>query len=85
MILQRNKDAFSIDASLVGELLDIPSSDVQPLMRQGEITSLCERGEDEHAGQYRLTFFHGGRRVRLGVDEREHIFRRSIIDCGERR
>jgi hypothetical protein len=84
MILERNKDGFSIDASLVGELLDIPPLDVQPLMRRGEITSLCERGEGEHAGQYRLTFFHRGRRARLGVDGSGHILRRSIIDCGER-
>jgi hypothetical protein len=53
-------------------------------MRDGKITSRCERGEGEHAGQYRLTFFHAGRRARLSVDAAGRIIRRSIIDYGER-
>jgi len=84
MPLERNVDDFAIDASLLGELLDVPSCRVQDLMRQKEITGLCERGEGEHQGLYRLTFFHKGRRVRLSVDGAGKIIRRSIVDFGER-
>lgn len=67
-----------------GELLDLPPSGVQALMRDNKITSLCERGEGEHAGQYRLTFFYKGRRARLSIDESGMVIRRSIIDWGDR-
>lgn len=84
MRLERTEEGFSIDASLLGELLDVSPSGVQALMRTNEITSICERGEGEHAGQYRLTFFYKGRRARLSVDESGQIIRRSIVDFGER-
>jgi hypothetical protein len=84
MRLERDHEGFSIDASLLGELLDVPASRIQSLMRRNEITSLCERGEGEHAGQYRLTFFYKGRRARLSVDQSGQIILRSIIDFGDR-
>ena len=84
MQLERNQQDFSIDASLMGELLDLPPSGVQALMRDNKITSLCERGEGEHAGQYRLTFFYKGRRARLSIDESGMVIRRSIVDLGDR-
>ncbi|MDQ2633003.1 MAG: DUF6522 family protein [Pseudomonadota bacterium] len=84
MILERSADGFSVQASLLGELLGVPPSDVQSLMRRSEITSLCERGEGEHAGRYRLTFFYKGRRARLDVDGTGRIVRRSVIEYGER-
>ncbi len=84
MRLERNEDGFSINASLLGELLNVPPSGVQALMRSNEITSLCERGEGEHASQYRLTFFYKSLRARLIVDESGSVIRRSIVDFGER-
>jgi Family of unknown function (DUF6522) len=84
MQLERNEQSFLIDALLLGELLDLPPSGVQVLMRDNEITSLCECGEGEHAGQYRLTFFYKGRRARLNIDESGEVIRRSIVDFGER-
>ncbi len=84
MRLEREEGIFTIDASLLSELLNIRSSDVQALMRRNEITSLCERGEGEHEGKFRLTFFYKGRRARLSVDGAGRIVRRSIIDFGER-
>lgn len=84
MQLEQNEQGFSIDASLLGELLDLPPSGVQALMRDNKITSLCERGEGEHAGQYRLTFFYKGRRARLSIDETGTVIRRSIVDFGDR-
>jgi hypothetical protein len=84
MRLERNVDGFALDVSLLSELLNVPSSRVQDLMRRKEITSLCERGEGEHEGQYRLTFFYKGRRARLNVDEAGEVIRRSVIDFGDR-
>ncbi len=84
MRVERSEDGFTIDASLVSDLLGVPPSRVQALMRQSEITSYCERGEREHEGQYRLTFFYKGRRARLNVNESGQVIRRSIIDFGDR-
>lgn len=83
MALQRIDEGFCIDAALVGELLNVPPPGVQELMRTNEITSVCERGEGEHEGQYRLTFFYKNRRARLAIDEAGRILKRSIVDLGE--
>lgn len=83
MRLERQGDDFCIEASLLGEYLDVPADEVQALMRGNEITSVCERGEGEHEGRYRLTFFYKSRRVQLDVDEAGHILRRSTLDFGE--
>lgn len=84
MRLERNLDGFAIDALLLSELLNVSPADVQDLMRKREVTSLCERGEGEHEGQYRLTFFYKGKRARLNVDESGEVIRRSVIDFGDR-
>lgn len=77
-------DAFVVDAALVGELLQLPASRVQVLMRSGRITSVCERGVDEHAGEYRLSFFYGNRRARVSTDMEGRVLRKSAIDFGDR-
>jgi hypothetical protein len=77
-------DALVVDATLVGELLQLPASRVQALMREGRITSVCERGVDEHAGELRLSFFHGNRRARLSADLEGRILRKSAVDFGDR-
>lgn len=79
MKLERSDDGFSIDASLLGALLDVPPADIHGLMRRNEITSLCERGEGPHEGLYRLTFYYRGRRARLSVDAAGLIIQRSVI------
>lgn len=77
-------NTFLVDAELIGELLHVPPSRVPGLMREGKITSACERGVDEHAGEFRLTFFYRSRRARLGTDSAGRILRRSVIDLGDR-
>jgi Family of unknown function (DUF6522) len=44
-------DAVHIDASIVAQGLGFEPSFVQTMMREGEITSLCERSVDEDAGR----------------------------------
>jgi len=85
MKLHRDESAFTIEASFLSELLNVSPSDIHGLMSRNEITSLCERGEGEHQGQFRLTFLYQGRRARLYVNEAGRILRRSIIELGERR
>ncbi len=69
---------FSVDADIVAQGLGIDPADVLAAMRQGRITSLCERGVEEDAGRSRLTFFHGTRRLRLVIDEDGKILERSV-------
>jgi hypothetical protein len=76
---------FSVDAAIVAEGLGIEPATVLDAMRQGRITSLCERGVDEDAGRSRLTFFHGDRRLRLVIDEGGTILDRSVEDGVGRR
>lgn len=73
---------FCVDGAMLGNLLDVQPADVPGLMRDGAITSVCERGTDDHAGQYRLSFFYGSRRARLSIDESGRILRRSVVDFG---
>jgi hypothetical protein len=77
--------AFSVDADIVAAGLVIEPAFVQPLMRDGQITSVCERGTGEDAGRYRLTFFHGNRAFHLVVDEEGQIIERSTHDIEARR
>jgi hypothetical protein len=77
-------DTFVVDAALVGELLHVPASRVPLLMRAGRITSACERGVNEHAGEFRLSFFYRNRRARLSTDLEGRVLRRSAVDFGDR-
>ncbi|MGX8012373.1 DUF6522 family protein [Mesorhizobium sp. ORM8.1] len=72
-----------VDAALLGALLCLEPTEVPSLLRNGKITSLCERGVGTDEGRYRLTFFHANRRARLHVDSTGRILRRSTIDFGE--
>jgi hypothetical protein len=72
-----------VDAALIGGLLNVAPGDVPDLMRTKAITSICERGVDEHEGEYRLSFFYQNRRGRLSIDEAGTVLRRSAIDFGD--
>ena len=76
--------AIEVEASIVAQGLQLEPSLVHVMMRNGEITGLCESGVDEDAGCYRLTFFHKNRRFRLVIDETGTVIRRSSVDFGDR-
>ena len=80
--LEIQDGAIQVDANIIGRDLGLGAFEVQSLMREGKLTSSCERGVDEDEGRYRLTFFHGGRRLRLIVDGTGRIIRRSLVDFG---
>src|ERR1700730_2177532 len=73
---------IQVDASIIGKDLGLEPCEVQRLMREGKLTSYCERGIDEDDGHYRLAFFHGGRRLRLIIDGAGRIIRRSLVYFG---
>lgn len=73
-----------IDANLLAPLLQVAAAEVPDLMRAQTITSLCERGIEEHEGHYRLSFFYRNRRVRLSVDPTGRILQRMTVDFGDR-
>ena len=77
-------DGFVVDVALLARLLDVPASDIQALMREGCITSVCEKGFGEHADQFRLTFYKGNRRACVRVDPLGRILARSVIDFGSK-
>lgn len=81
--IEVNDGAFTVNAALLGDLLNLPASSVTALMREGAITSVCERGIDDHEGEFRLTFFYRNRRARVATDPAGRILRRSIIDFGD--
>lgn len=83
-IVEIGDGAINIDAAIVGRGLGLAPHDVLRLMRDGEITGVCEYGLDDDAGRYRLTFFHKGRRFRLIVGETGNVLQHSTIDFGDR-
>jgi hypothetical protein len=83
-IVEFEEGTLRIDAAVIRQGLNVEPSLVQILMREGKITALCERGVDEDAGRYRMTFFHENRRFRLVVDEEGNALQRSTVDFGDR-
>ncbi|MGO3934266.1 DUF6522 family protein [Rhodopseudomonas pseudopalustris] len=73
-----------IDANLLAPLLQVAAAEVPALMRAQAITSICERGIEEHEGHFRLSFFYRNRRVRLRVDPMGRILQRMTVDFGDR-
>lgn len=76
---------ITVDAALLGDLLDVAAEEVPALMRSHAITSLCERGTGVDEGRFRLSFFYRNRRARLHLDAAGCILRRGVIDFGEKR
>jgi Family of unknown function (DUF6522) len=83
-VVEFERGTLSIDAAVIARGLNVEPSLVQIRMREGKITALCERGFDEDAGRYRLTFFYENRRFRLVVDEAGNAIQRSTVDFGDR-
>jgi hypothetical protein len=66
--IEFEEGAVSIDAAVIAEGFGIDAALVQGLMRDGRITSTCERGVDEDAGRHRLTFHFSGRSLCIVAD-----------------
>ena len=70
--------AVNIDAALIASDLELDPATVLEEMRSGRLTSRWERGVDKDAGRYRVTFFHGNRRLCLTVDADGQVLERSL-------
>lgn len=81
--LEFEDGAIQIDATIVANGLGIVPTLFLERLREGKITSLCERGIDVDSGRYRLTFFSENRRVRIIADESGTIIQRSVIAFGD--
>ena len=78
------KCSIVVDATLVADGLGVDPSSVPARIRDGVITAICERGVDDDAGLYRMTFFRGGYRVRLVVDSGGTLRQRTSVNFGNR-
>jgi hypothetical protein len=85
MAIEFHEDGIQIDAGMLGEGLGLEPGSVPDLLRQGAITSRCERGIAGDEGRYRISFFHEGRRFRLVIDDAGRVLRRSTIDFGDQK
>lgn len=76
MKVSRQEDGFTLDAAIVAEGLGLDPGEVLPAMREGRLTSLCERGTGEDEGRNRLTFFHARRLFSVIVDDAGNVLER---------
>ncbi len=74
--------AIEVPAEVIAVGLDVAPQSIHSLMRNGDLTSICEKGAESDAGRFRLTFFLKSRRFELIVDSDGRILRRSTIDFG---
>ena len=70
-------DSFDVDAALIAHGLGLEPAQIPTMMRDGQISSRCERGEAEDSGRYRLTFLHGDQRLCLIINERGQVIETS--------
>ncbi len=75
--VERDGEGFVVDASLVAEILGLDVARVREGMQTGAITTMCEAGQGEDAGRWRLTFLHDGAACRLVIDAGGTVLRRS--------
>lgn len=80
--LEFGDDGIQVDAAIVANGLGIAPTLLLERMRDGRITSLCEKGIDADSGRYRLTFFSENRRFCLIVNESGTIVQHSALDFG---
>ncbi len=75
---------FQVDAELIAEGLGLPPAEVTQRMRDGRITGRCEKGMGEDEGRWRLTFYSGGRALRLTIGPDLDILSRASFDAPRR-
>jgi hypothetical protein len=75
---------ISVDPAVVASGLRLDPDTLRDMLRSGLVTSVCEKGEDEDAGRFRLTFYSPNRRFRLIVDAAGVIVQSSTVDYRRR-
>ena len=82
--IEINQGGFVVEASVIASAFGLAPEDIQPLMRNGEITSKCETGVGEDEGRSRLTFHYSDRAVRLVVDQTGAILKQASFPVRSR-
>lgn len=72
-------EGFTVDAGILAAAFRLDPAGIPERLRTGEITSQCETGIAEDAGRWRLTFYHGGKALRLIVDREGAILSRATF------
>lgn len=70
---------FVVEAEDLAGAFGVDAAEVLRCLREGLLTSRCEKGIGEHAGCHRLTFTHEGRVLRLTVDGDGRIVSRALF------
>lgn len=70
---------FVIDAEDLARAFGLDAAEVIRDLREGTLTSRCEKGIDEHQGRHRLIFSHDGRVFRLTVDGSGKVLSRAMF------
>lgn len=71
---------LQVDAETVAAGLRITPEALRHALQTGSVTSLCEKGQDDDAGRFRMTFFSPTRRMRLVVDAQGLVLQHSSAD-----
>ncbi len=79
-MIEFENGTIQIGAEEIASGLGVTPLEVMEGLRQGRITSLCEKGEDEDAGRHRLTFYSPNRRLRLIINAQGQILKRTSAD-----
>ncbi|SMX48914.1 DUF6522 family protein [Maliponia aquimaris] len=81
--VEHDGEQFIVDAQVLSRAFNLPPEDIRARMQAGQITSVCETGEGEDAGRWRLTFRHQGRALRLIVDANAQILSRATFPVSQ--
>lgn len=77
-----NDEGATVDVAILADGFGIDAADVEPLMREGRLTSRFERGVGTDAGRCRLTFWLDAKRFRIVVDEHGTVVKKFRTDFG---
>lgn len=78
------QEGFQVEAELIAEGFGLTPDEVSRRMRDGRMTSRCEKGEGEDAGRWRLTFFSEGRTLRLTLGPDLQVISRASFAAPRR-
>lgn len=77
--VRRKDDGFEVDAAYLAEHLHLDPAEVPYLLRAGQISARCERGEGEDAGRYRLSFRLGRSTLSVVIDKTGRVLHRKTL------
>lgn len=77
-------EGFQVEAELIAEGFGLTQDEVSRRMRDGRMTSRCEKGTGEDEGRWRLTFFSEGRTLRLTLGPDLEVISRASFAAPRR-